>query len=175
MSNAAIKNTEKQVLTPSQYHAAMSRIEDFLARGFENLNAKEANLLDDLSDQVHEYEALKYPMPMASSVSGILQGYMTTHNLNRTKLGKVLQVSGSTISDILNGKKGISFPLAVKMYKILNINAEELLSVKIDSSSPARQDGIFQGKRVSSGRIKVSSKRRSAIQNSAAKKAARRK
>ena len=64
---------------------------------------------------------------MANSVSGILQGYMVTHNLNRTKLGTVLQVSGSTISDILNGKKGISFSLAVKMHQILKINAEELL------------------------------------------------
>jgi len=175
MSTASIKNTEKQVFTPSQYHAAMSKIEDFLARGFENLNAKEANLLDELSDRVHEFESLKYPMPMANSVSGILQAYMATHNLNRTKLGTVLQVSGSTISDILNGKKGISFPLAVKMYQILKINAEELLSVKIDSSSPARQGGIFQGQRVSSGRIKVSSKRRPAVKKSAAKKAARRK
>ena len=90
MSNASIKNTEKQVFTSSQYHAAMSKIENFLARGFENLNAKEANHLDELSDRVHEYESLKYPMPMANSVSGILQGYMATHNLNRTKLGTVL-------------------------------------------------------------------------------------
>jgi len=127
MSTASIKNPEKQVFTPIQYHAAMSKIEDFLARGFENLNAKEANHLDELSDRVHEYESLKYPMPMANSISGLLKGYMATHNLNRTKLGNVLQVSGSTISDILNGRKGISFPLAVKMYQILKINAEELL------------------------------------------------
>ncbi len=175
MSTASIKNTVKQISTPSQYHAAMSKIEDFLARGFENLNAKEANHLDELSDQVHEYESLKYPMPMANSVSGILQGYMATHNLNRTKLGTVLQVSGSTISDILNGKKGISFPLAVKMHQILKINAEELLSVKIDSSSTARRGGVFQSQRVSSGRIKVNSKRRPAVKKSVAKKAARRK
>ena len=168
MSAASIKNTEKQVLTPSQYHAAMSKIEDFLSRGFENLNAKEANLLDELSDQVHEYESLRYPMPMANSVSGILQGYMATHNLNRTQLGTVLKVSGSTISDILNGKKGISFSLAVKMYQILKINAEELLSVKIDSSSRSKPDSIFQSHRVNSGRIKVSSKRRQAVKRSAA-------
>jgi antitoxin component HigA of HigAB toxin-antitoxin module len=118
MPTASIKNKEKQVLTPSQYHAAMSKIEDFLTWGFENLNAKEANHLDELSDRVHEYESLRYPMPRANSVSGILQSYIATHNLNRTKLGNVLQVSGSTISDILNGKKGISFPLAVKMYQI---------------------------------------------------------
>ncbi|MEJ0079939.1 MAG: helix-turn-helix domain-containing protein [Puia sp.] len=78
--------------------------------------------------------------------------------MNRTKLGTVLQVSGSTISDILNGKKGISFSLAVKMHQILKINAEELLSVKIDSSSTAKRGGIFQSQRVSSGRIKVSNK-----------------
>ena len=175
MSNASIKNTEKQVFTPSQYHAAMSKIEDFLARGFEKLNAKETDLLDELSDRVHEYESLKYPMPMANSVSGILQGYMATHSLNRTQLGAVLQVSASTISDILNGKKGISFPLAVKMHQILKINAEELLSVKIDSSSKSTPENIFQSQRVSSGRIKVSSKRRQAVKKSAAKKTVRRK
>lgn len=175
MSTTIIKNTEKQVFTPSQYHTAMSKIEDYLAKGFENLSVKEANHLDELSDLVHEYESRKYPMPMANSVSGILQGYMATHNLNRTKLGTVLNVSGSTISDILNGKKGISFPLAVKMHQVLKIDAEELLGVKIDSPSPTRQSGIFHSQRVNSGRMKVNSKTRSKVKKSTAKRAAKRK
>jgi antitoxin component HigA of HigAB toxin-antitoxin module len=175
LSTAAIKNIEKQVFTPSQYHAAMSEIENYISRGFENLNEKEANHLDELSDKVHEYESHKYPMPMANSVSGLLQGYMMANNLNRVKLGSVLKVSGSTISDILNGKKGISFPLAVRMHQILKIDAEELLNVKLVSSSPVRRVGFSQSQKASAGQIKLSYRKRSTANKSAVKKAAKKK
>jgi len=165
MSTSAIKNIRNQLFTPSQYYAAMSEIENYIFRGFENLNEKEANHLDKLSDKVHEYESRKYPMPIANSVSGILQGYMIANNLNRVKLGAVLKVSGSTISDILNGKKGISFPLAVRMHQILKIDAEELLNVKIVSSPSVRKVAFSQG----------SYRSRSTAKKSPAKKAARRK
>src|SRR5450432_4132881 len=175
MSTAAIKNIENQVFTPSQYHAAMSEIENYISRGFENLNKNEANHLDELSDKVHEYESRKYPMPMANSVSGLLQGYMTANNLNRAKLGSVLKVSGSTISDILNEKKGISFPLAVRMHQILKIDAEELLNVKLVSSSPVRKVGFSQSQKASAGHIKISYRKRSTANKSAVKKAAKKK
>jgi len=119
----------------SQYHAAMAEIEGLIEKGFDNLGDSEVSRLDELSDKVHEYESKKYTMPMANSISGILQGYMQTNNINRTILGRVLKISGSTVSDIINEKKGISFPLAVKMHKILHIDAEKLLNVEIVSSS----------------------------------------
>ncbi len=174
MSTGTMKNIETQVFTPSQYHAAMSEIENYISRGFENLNKKEANHLDELSNKVHEYESRKYPMPMANSVSDLLQGYMTANNLNGVKLGKVLKVSGSTISDILNGKKGISFPLAVKMHQILKIDAEELLNVKIVASSPVRKAGFSRGQKDYSGHIKLNH-RRATAKKSPAKKVARKK
>ncbi len=175
MSTGIINNIENQVLTPGQYHAAMSEIENYISRGFENLNKKEANHLDELSNKVHEYESRKYPMPMANTVSDLLQGYMLANNLNGVKLGNILKVSGSTISDILNGKKGISFPLAVKMHQILKIDAEELLNVKIASSSSVRKITISNGQKAASGNIKLNYRKRVTLKKSAAKKAARRK
>jgi rubrerythrin len=71
MTTSTIKNTENQVFTPGQYHAAMSKIENYISRGFENLSEKEANHLDELSNKVHEYESRKYPMPLANSESGM--------------------------------------------------------------------------------------------------------
>ena len=167
--------TENRVFTPSQYHAAMSEIENYISRGFENLNEKEANHLDELSNKVHEYESRKYPMPMANSVSGILQGYMIANNLNRAKLGSVLKVSGSTISDILNDKKGISFPLEVRIHKILKIDAEELLNVKIVSSPPVRKTSASQDQKAGSGQVKLSYRLKTTSRKSITKKAFRRK
>ncbi len=174
MSTVITKNIENQVFTPGQYHAAMSEIENYISKGFENLSDKEANRLDELSNKVHEYESRKYPMPMANSVSDLLQGYMIANNLNGVKLGNLLQVSGSTISDILNGKKGISFPLAVKMHQILKIDAEELLSIKIVSSS-VQKAGFLQGQKADSGHTKLNYRKRATVKKSRAKKAARRK
>jgi hypothetical protein len=64
MTTGNINNIENQDFTPGQYHAAMSEIENYISRGFENLNKKETNLLDELSNKVHEYESHKYPMPI---------------------------------------------------------------------------------------------------------------
>jgi antitoxin component HigA of HigAB toxin-antitoxin module len=175
MPTSAIRNTENQGFSPSQYHAAMSEIENYISRGFENLNKKEANHLDELSNKVHEYESRKYPMPIANSVSGILQGYMIANNLNRAKLGSVLKVSGSTISDILNDKKGISFPLAVRIHKILKIDAEELLNVKVVSSPPVRKTAASQDQKAGTGQVKLSYGLKTTTKKSIAKKAARRK
>lgn len=175
MSTGSIKIPEYQVFTPGQYHAAMSEIENFISRGFENLSDKEANRLDELSNKVHEYESRKYPMPMANSVSDLLQGYMKANNLNGVKLGNILKVSGSTISDILNGKKGISFPLAVKMHQILKIDAEELLNVKIVSSSSVQNSEIPNNQKAASGYTKLNRRKRSIAKKPAAKKTARRK
>ena len=66
MTTSTIKNIENQVFTPSQYHASMSEIENYISRAFEKLNEKEKNHLDKLSDKVHKYESRKYPMPMVS-------------------------------------------------------------------------------------------------------------
>ena len=153
----------------------MSAIEDYIAKGFDKLNKAEANHLDELSDMVHEYESRKYPMPMANSVSGILQGYMIANNLNRAKLGSILNVSGSTISDILNGKKGISFPLAIKMHQILKIDAEELLNVTIVASQPAQRIVFSRGLKAEQKAVKLKCRVRPAAKKPAAKKAARRK
>jgi antitoxin component HigA of HigAB toxin-antitoxin module len=134
MKATTVKTENSQDFTPSQYYAAMSEIENYISRGFENLSKKEAMHLDQLSDKVHEYESVKYPMPMPDSVSGILRGYMIDKKLNRATLGSLLKVSGATISDILNEKKGISFSLAVRMHQILKIDAETLLNVRINTS-----------------------------------------
>jgi antitoxin component HigA of HigAB toxin-antitoxin module len=174
MSTGSTKNMEKQAFTPGQYHAAMSKIENYISRGFDNLNEKEANHLNELSNKVDEYESRRYPMPMANSVSDLLRAYMVTNKLNGAKLGNILKVSGSTISDILNGKKGISFPLAVKMHQILKIDAEELLNVKIVSSSPARK-AASKGQKKESGYIKLNYGKRAAAKKSSAWKATGRK
>jgi len=125
-----LKESPKVLNSASQYHAAMAEMEELIEKGVDNLNDKELSRIDELSESVHEYESNKYPMPMANSISGILQGYMEANNINRTTLGTVLDISGSTVSDIINKKQGISFPLAVKIHKILHIDAERILSVE---------------------------------------------
>ncbi len=132
---STLKEIPAVLTSASKYHVAMAEMEGLIEKGFDNLDDNEVSRLDELSDKVHEYESKKYPMPMANSISGILKGYMQTNKINRTNLGKVLKISGSTVSDIINEKKGISFRLAIKMHKILHIDAEKLLNVEVVSSS----------------------------------------
>lgn len=156
----------------SQYHAAMAEIERLIEKGFDNLNEDEVSRLDKLSDKVHEYESGKYPMPMTNSISGLLQDYMQMNNINRTNLGKILKISGATVSDIINEKKGISFPLAVKMHKILHIDAEKLLNVEVASSSTTQ---LSTPQRVQATKLNKAKSVKAKIYTAPGKKAAARK
>jgi HTH-type transcriptional regulator/antitoxin HigA len=175
MATATGRKNEDRAFTPSQYYSAMAEIEDYIAKGFENLNEKEATRLDQLSDRVHEYETHKYPMPMPNSVSAILQGYMTDNNVSRAKLSSLLQVSASTISDILNEKKGISFPLAIRIHQVLKIDAETLLNVRLVPSGMTQAITISKNQKLRSDRTKIGPGSRVRNLKSSAKKATRKK
>jgi plasmid maintenance system antidote protein VapI len=59
-------------------------------------------------------------------------------------------------TNILNDKKGISFLLAVRIHKILKIDVEELLNVKIISSPQVRKTTVSQDQKAGSGQVKLS-------------------
>ncbi len=50
-------------MTERGYHIAMTEIEQFLAKGFDNLSPDEDRELERLSKVVFEYESIHFPLP----------------------------------------------------------------------------------------------------------------
>lgn len=118
-----------KIETNSQYHRALTEIETFIEKGFDNLTKSQTTQLEILSRQVEEYETLKYPMPVYTSIKDILEYYMFEKKINKVELSRHLQIPNSTLSEIMNGKKRINLSIAKKLHQKLNIDGNFILEV----------------------------------------------
>lgn len=108
--------------TNSDYYSALAQIEALIEKGFENLTVEETKLLSILSEEVEKFEATKYPMPLYSSITGLLESIMMEKRLNKSQLSNLLGVPNSTLSEIMNGKRRINLKIARKMHDKLKID-----------------------------------------------------
>lgn len=118
-----------KIETNSQYHKAISDIETYIEKGFEKLSAAETKALESLSRDVEEYEHQKYPMPVYTSITDMLEYYMFEKSLNKTELSRYLEIPNSTLSEIMNGKKKINLSIAKKLNKKLHIDGNSILQL----------------------------------------------
>lgn len=116
-----------KITTNSQYHAALAEIEKFIEKGFTNLTNAETEQLKQISLTVEVYEKTKFPMPVATTISAILEEYMHENRLNKVQLSKMLEVPNSTMSEIINGKKKLNLSIVKKLHQKLNIDGNFLL------------------------------------------------
>jgi len=111
----------------SQYHSTLAQIERYIEKGFKNLTKRETMELQKLSAAVQEYEMQKYPMPLQTDIREILEHYMYEKRMNKSQLSKQLEISNSTLSEIMNGKKKINLSIAKKLHEKLKIDGNFLL------------------------------------------------
>ena len=118
-----------KIETNSQYHKTLAEIETLIEKGFSNLTKAETALLEKLSKNVEEFESLKYPMPIYTSITDMLEYYMFEKGLNKVELSKHLEIPNSTLSEIMNGKKKINLSIAKKLHQKLNIDGNFILEM----------------------------------------------
>ena len=118
-----------KIKSASQYHAALSRLERYIEKGFGNLSLNETTALKSLSESVETYEKSRYPMPLFTSISDILIHHMQEENLTQAGLSKKIGLSNSAVSDIINGKKKPTLTIVIKLHEILKIDGNLLLKI----------------------------------------------
>ncbi len=82
--------------------------------------------LDRVSDLVQEYEETYYAF-QADSLQEMIELRMYQRKLKQKDLAKILGTTPSRISEILSGKRGLTFDLAKALHQKLNIDAELIL------------------------------------------------
>lgn len=118
------------ISTNSQYHSTLAKIESFIEKGFNNLTRSETLELQKLSLSVEEYELQKYPMPLQTGITEILEHYMLEQRLNKSQLSQQLEIPNSTLSEIMNGKKKINIAIAKKLHQRLKIDGNLILEIE---------------------------------------------
>ena len=112
----------RKITTKREYYIAMSEIENYLAKGFEKLTKEEDEKLAQLSSEVNKYEKIYFPMPVKHDLSVIIDAYMKENNLTKQKLAELLGVGNSTLSEILNKKRPVTFDFAKKLHSKMHLD-----------------------------------------------------
>jgi HTH-type transcriptional regulator/antitoxin HigA len=118
-----------KILANSGYHRALSQIETFIEKGVKNLSKSQTDDLEKLSKAVEEFESQRYPMPLHTSISEVLEYYMQENGVNKTELSRQLGVPNSTLSELISGKKKINLSIAKKLHEKLKIDGNFLLEI----------------------------------------------
>lgn len=115
-------------MTKKDYNLKTKRLEELLERltlkG--KLTSKFQIELDKLSDEIADYEETKFPF-QPSNLKEMIELRMYQRKLKQKDVAKILGTTPSRISEILNGKRGLTMELAKGLYKKLNIDAELIL------------------------------------------------
>ena len=116
-------------MTNSEYKKKSKRLENLLKQmtsegGLSKFNEKE---LDEISDKIALYEEENYAFE-ASNLIEMIELRMYQRKLKQKDVAKILGTTPSRISEILNGKRGLTIDLAKGLYTKLNIDPELILT-----------------------------------------------
>ena len=109
------------VRTEDDYARARAAIDSLISEIGDNEDHPLAEVLDYLADQVKAYEDEHFTIPEAEPRE-VLRFLMTQHGLKQEDLSDC--APQGRISDILNGKRGISKDIAKKLARRFNVRAD---------------------------------------------------
>ena len=112
----------------TQYKASLKRIEELLKVVSNETPATDKDFieLELISNLVADYEEVHYPIKPLSLVE-TMELRMFEMGLTRKKLSEMLNLSKSTISDILTGKREPTLKTAREISRKLSIDASGVL------------------------------------------------
>ena len=91
------------------------------------LDLKLQTELDQISDNIAEYEEENYPFKV-ESLNEMIELRMYQRKLKQKDIAQILGTTPSRISEILIGKRGLTIELAKGLYNKLNIDPKLILS-----------------------------------------------
>jgi len=116
-------------MTSTEYKNKTKRMEELLKlltdKG--SLNLKQQTELDKLSDEIADYEEENFPFKV-ESLNEMIELRMYQRKLKQKDIAQILGTTPSRISEILNGKRGLTIELAKGLYNKLNIDPKLILS-----------------------------------------------
>lgn len=122
-------------MTKTEYANKTKRLEELLLiiSSKQKLSKNLQQELDNLSDEIADYEETRFPFE-ASNLKEMIELRMYQRKLKQKDIAKILGTTPSRISELLNGKRGLTMELARGLHKKLNIDAELILNNALQPS-----------------------------------------
>ena len=116
-------------MTSTEYKQQTKRMEELLKLLTEkgSLGLKLQTELDQISDEIADYEEENFPFKV-ETLNEMIELRMYQRKLKQKDIAQILGTTPSRISEILNGKRGLTLELAKGLYNKLNIDPNLILS-----------------------------------------------
>lgn len=97
--------------------------------GMELLSAEELDEMDRLTEAIEEYEAAYYPLPgmVSTLLTDTIREKMEEKGVNQRQTAKLLGISESRVSDLLNGRRKLNLNIAKRLRDHFGISADLIL------------------------------------------------
>lgn len=125
------------ISTREQYDTVRSRVNELISEATkkgmldspepDNEYIREIGRLARMSAEYEDNFMNILPLREKNPLIQSIENFFYTHNMKRKEVAEMLDVNESVFSQIMNGKRKITMPLAKKLHEKLNIDAETIL------------------------------------------------
>ena len=125
-----------KIMNQTDYESVKKQVESLMseatAKGMlePDMDNEYTHEIASLSAQMAKYEDEQMdimPLRQKNPLIITLENYFYSHNIKQKECASMLGVNESAFSQIMNGKRHITMPLAKRMYKTLGIDAGVIL------------------------------------------------
>ena len=113
----------KPIRTRADYENALKEVDALFNA---SPNTPESDRLDVLVTLIEAYAAEHFPIPIPDDPIEVLKYYMESRGISRSALAPLLG-GKERVSDVLNGKRGLSLEMIRRLHDQLDIPAELLI------------------------------------------------
>lgn len=118
-----------------EYKEYEARVERLIQRGtelgdMELLSEEEKAEFTKLGEALDEYGRAYHPMPgqMSTLLADAILFQVKEKGLKQKEAARMIGVSATTFSDLLHGRRSLSFDVARSLHKVLGVPAEVVLA-----------------------------------------------
>lgn len=123
------------IKSEKQYKEYEARAEKLIQKGtelgdMELLNEAEKSEFAMLSEALDEYGRAYHPLPgqMSTLLADAILFQVKEKGLKQKDAARLIGISATTFSDLLHGRRSLSFDIARSLHKVLGVPAEVVLA-----------------------------------------------
>ena len=123
------------IKTEKEYKDYETRVELLIARGtklgdMELLSDEEKAEFTMLSEALDEYGRAYHPLPgrMSTLLTEAILSQVKERGLKQKDAARMIGISATTFSDLLHGRRPLSFDIARSLHKVLGVPADIVLA-----------------------------------------------
>ena len=122
------------IKSEKEFRDYQANLEIIIAKGtklgsMELLPVEELDEMDRLAAAIEEYEAAFHPLPgeVSTLLTDTIREKMEEKGVNQKQTAKLLGISESRVSDLLNGRRKLNLNIAKRLRDNLGISADLIL------------------------------------------------